>query len=125
MHMEVLAGLDGLTETSARFFFLTRCGAAPCKNESAMQAEIEASRGRMTPRLPANDWGNELLACTCVTSHATCKKKKKKKKKVGRNPMPTPLGLFDLREHQRDRAPRHGFLPRSSKSQGVVEQPAG
>ena len=36
----------------------------------------EAPRGRTTPRLPVNDWGNVLLACTCVTSHATYKKKR-------------------------------------------------
>ena len=35
----------------------------------------EAPRGRTTPRLPVNDWGKVLLACTCVTSHATYKKK--------------------------------------------------
>ena len=35
----------------------------------------EAPRGRTTPRLPWNDWGKMLLACTCVTSHATYKKK--------------------------------------------------
>ena len=36
----------------------------------------EAPRGRTTPRLPVNDWGNVLLACICVTSRATYKKKK-------------------------------------------------
>ena len=72
----------------------------------------------MTPGLPLNDGGKVLLACTCVTSRATHKKKQ------GWNLMPAPLGLLDLCEHQRDRAPRHGFLPRSLKSRGVFEQPA-
>ena len=36
----------------------------------------EAQMGRTAPRLPWNDWGKVLLACTCVTSHATYKKKK-------------------------------------------------
>ena len=35
----------------------------------------EAPSGRTTPRLPGNDWGKVLLACTCVMSHATYKKK--------------------------------------------------
>ena len=39
---------------------------------------------------PRNDWGNVLLACTCVTSHATYKKS-------GYGWNPYPLGLFDLR----------------------------
>ena len=36
--------------------------------------------------------------------------------------MPTPPGLFDLREHQRDRAPKHGFLPRSFEKPGIARE---
>ena len=50
----------------------------------------EALRGRTTLRLPWNDWGKVLLACTCVTSHTTLKKS-------GYGLNPYPLGLFDLR----------------------------
>ena len=41
---------------------------------------------------------------------------KKKKKKLGRNPMTTPPGRFDLREHQRDRAPHMDSYPALLKS---------
>ena len=41
---------------------------------------------------PACQFGKVLLACTCVTSHATYKKKKS-----GYGLNPYPLGLFDLR----------------------------
>ena len=69
----------------------------------------EAPRGRTTPRLPVNDWGKVLLACTCVTSHATYKKK------AGRDGILTrSVSLI------------FAILTRSlkiAKGQGVFEQP--
>ena len=51
----------------------------------------EAPRGRMSPRLPINDWGNVLLTCTCVMSRATSKKKKKR---AGIRCLPRPVSLI-------------------------------
>ena len=71
------------------------------------------------PRFPVNDWGNMLLACTCVKSRARLTKK------AGRNLMPTPLGLLIFVNIKETEPRGMDSYPALLKSGGVFEQPAG
>ena len=77
----------------------------------------EAPKVRMTPMQTPRKWLGERASRMHLRHES---RDLQKKKKPGRNLMPTPPGLFDLGEHQRDRAPRPGFLPRSFEKLGIA-----